>query len=102
MSDSVDEELARLEREVIAKIKGMLGRGDSVDDISVWFGVNARVVHAIAAGASYVLIQPAPRNCLPPQGPYRRTPHAYGALREVRDAERRLRFESTIVRGQYK
>lgn len=102
MSEPIHEQLARLDREVVAKIKGMLARGDATDDIAVWFGMNARVVHAIAAGAAHALIYPAPRVALPPRGPYSRAPQAYGALREVRDAERRLHAAATAVRNKYK
>lgn len=101
MSGQVKEQLARLEHEIVAKIKGMIARGDVVDDIAVWFGINARVVQAIIAGAGHPFVEPAPRWALPPPGPYTRVPHVYGALREVRDAERRLRHEAAALRNKY-
>ena len=102
MSVPIHEQLAQLECETVAMIKGMIERGDAVDDIAVWFGVNARVVHGIVAGMAHGLVQPAPRWALPPAGPYVSASHAYGALRDVRDAEQRLSLEAVCVRTKYR
>lgn len=81
---------APLDHEAAAKIKGMLARGDQIDDVSVWFGVNAHLVRAMQSGSLHVSVEPAPGWALPPPGPYDHAVRAYQALREVREAEQLL------------
>jgi hypothetical protein len=101
MSTHVHEQ-SRLGRDVVAKIKGMLGRGDALEDIAVWFGINIGAVRAVAAGAADALIEPAPRSALPPQGPYAQMSAVYGALSDVLEAERRLRVAASALRHRYR
>jgi hypothetical protein len=96
------ESAVRLEREVAAKVKGMLARGDSMEDIAVWFGISERVVQAVQTGVVHQLIAPAPASALPPPGPYNAATMGYRALEEVRAAERRLHDVSTSVRSRYR
>lgn len=51
-------------------VKGMLQRGDRQHDVAAWFGVNAARINEIARGIRYLYVQPAPRDQLPPGGPY--------------------------------
>lgn len=55
-------------------VKGMVLRGDRIQDIAAWFGVNqgriANVKNAKAEGAKYRDVPPAPAHALPPPGPY--------------------------------
>lgn len=55
-------------------VKGMIVRGDPIHDVAAWFGVNsgriANVKNARAEGAKYRDVPPAPREALPPPGPY--------------------------------
>jgi hypothetical protein len=71
-------------------MKGMLARGDRLEDIAVWFGLNVRVVHSVQSGAAYPFLTPAPIHALPPAGPYANAAGAYSALADVDAAERRL------------
>lgn len=82
---------AQLDRGTAAVIKGMLGRGDRIQDIAVWFGVSVRVIHAVQSGAVHPFLALAPQNALPPAGPYSGAARAYFALAEIVEAERRLR-----------
>lgn len=96
------ESVARLEREIAAKVKGMLARGDEVEDIAVWFGISERVVHAVQIGATHPHVPPAPGHALPPPGPYDSAAIGYRALDEVRAAEQRLYSVATTVRSRYR
>ena len=92
----------RLDREVAARVKGMLRRGDSVEDIAGWFGISERVVHSVQTGAVHQLLAPAPSDALPPPGPYTPASVRYKALEEARAAERRLHSASTSGRSRYR
>ena len=54
----------------ISLIKGMILRGDNLQDIAFWFGVNLGRISEIRSGIKYNDILPADKNNLPPQGPY--------------------------------
>lgn len=54
----------------ISLIKGMILRGDNLQDIAFWFGVNLGRISEIKSGIKYNDILPADKNNLPPQGPY--------------------------------
>lgn len=58
----------------VSQIKGMLARGDRQMHIATYFGINqARVNeirHGRRLGAKYRHVSPAPRDDLPPVGPY--------------------------------
>jgi hypothetical protein len=95
------ESAVKLERELAAKVKGMLARGDSIEDIAVWFGISERVVQAVQTGAVHPQLTPAPADALPPPGPYNAARMGYRALDEVRAAERRLHAVSAAVRNRY-
>ncbi len=102
MASQFCDNAVRLEREVAAKVKGMLRRGDDLDDIAVWFGISVRVVQAVQAGAVHAQLAPAPDEALPPHGPYDRAKIGYGALNEVQAAERRLHSAASTVRNIYR
>lgn len=86
----IDEGTPEVCRGTAARIKGMLKRGDQVQDIAVWFGLSLRVVKAVQCGAVHPFVAPAPRHALPEAGPYVWASDLYSALAEVNDAERRL------------
>lgn len=92
---------ARVDREVAALVKGMLARGDALEDIAAWFGLNVRVVQAVQTSAIHSLVPPAPLEALPPQGPYDRAPVIYSALKAVDEAEETLSNIARSVRTAY-
>lgn len=71
-----------------AIIKGMLERGDRQHDIAAWFGVNAGRVAEIAIGYRFPEVQAAPRNDLPPTGPYPRPHEAVAAIEALKRTQR--------------
>jgi hypothetical protein len=79
-----------LDHETAATMKGMLARGDRVEDIAVWFGLSVRVVHSVQSGAVHPFLAPAPKHALPPPGPYAEAACAYSALADINVAEQRL------------
>lgn len=62
----------KLPADSVAKIKGMLARGDRQADIALWFSVSASTVSSIKFNRipAYRGIARCPDNDLPPQGPY--------------------------------
>jgi len=100
MTEFSDEPI-RVDREMAAKIKGMLGRGDEIEDIAVWFGVNVAMVRAVQTGAVHPFVEPAPASALPPGGPYESARRTYRALKEVSAAERRLFAMAQAERCKY-
>jgi hypothetical protein len=101
MASQYCENAVKLDREIAAKVKGMLGRGDDLNDIAVWFGVSVRVVQAVQSGAVHGHLAAAPLEALPPPGPYARATMGYGALHAVHAAEKRLHDVGAIVRKRY-
>jgi hypothetical protein len=79
----------------------MLARGDVVEDIAVWFGLNVQAVEAVQASAVHPFLTAAPAYALPPAGPYEKATVVYRALDAVREAERRLAHLSCGVRNAY-
>lgn len=79
-----------LDRETAATMKGMIARGDCLEDIAVWFGLSVRVVHSVQSGAGHPFLTPAPKHVLPPPGPYADAVCAYSALADIYAAEQRL------------
>lgn len=80
----------RLSLETAALIKGMLARGDSIEDIAVWFGLSFHIVHGVQSGALHPFLAPAPCHALPLPGPYPHASSVYSALADVQAAEQRL------------
>ena len=93
--------MSAAEREMAAKIMGMLDRGDAVEDIAVWFGLHIHTVQFIQSGAVHHLVSPAPAYALPPAGPYNKVRSAYHALENVRAAERELHRLAADLRQSY-
>lgn len=91
----------RLDRQTAACIKGMLGRGDTIEDIAAWFGLNLDVVRAVQSGALHPFLESAPLHALPPRGPYPQASVVYHALEAVHEAERRLSTVSGHLRRAY-
>lgn len=54
----------------VAQIKGMINRGDNLQDIAFWFGVNLGRISEIRSEQKFNEILPAEKNALPPPGPY--------------------------------
>jgi hypothetical protein len=88
----------QLDRETAACVKGMLARGDAIEDIAVWFGLSVRVVQAVRAGAVHPFLGAAPSHVLPRSGPYKWATVAYRALEAVQKAERELSHVSLCMR----
>jgi hypothetical protein len=63
-----------------SQVKGMLARGDRQHDIAAWFGVNGGRVAEIATGLRYRNVKAAPREALPPPGPYPKPQEALAAI----------------------
>ena len=59
-----------LTAEDAAIIKGMIRRGDKVQDIAAFFGVNSRAVSNIRSGQKFAKVPAHPSVGLPPPGPY--------------------------------
>jgi hypothetical protein len=79
-------------------VKGMLERGDRQHDIAAWFGVNSGRVAEIATGAKFRWVLAAPRQELPPPGPYPCGREAVGALQALEAAKRAFEAAETVVR----
>lgn len=73
-----------------ALIKGMLRRGDRQHDIAAWFGVNGGRVAEIATGYRFGEVVAAPRDKLPPPGPYPRVREAVAAIEALATAKKAL------------
>jgi hypothetical protein len=88
-----------LTTEDAAQVKGMLARGDRQHDIASWFGVNGGRIAEVAAGAAFMDVLPAPKDALPPPGPYLSGRAASEALRALDAAKAALAAaESRIIR----
>lgn len=93
---------SRADRQTAACIKGMLTRGDALEDIAAWFGLKMSEVRAVQSGAVHPFVEVAPAHVLPPAGPYPRDTLVYHALAAVDEAERSLSRAAGRLRRGYR
>jgi hypothetical protein len=82
-----------------AIIKSMLLRGDRQHDIAAWFGVNGGRVAEIATGHRFREVAPAPRDRLPPRGPYPKARQAVAAIEALAAAKKALIAAEEVIRS---
>ena len=72
-------------------IKGMLDRGDPVQQIASYFGVNIGRVSEIRKNQRFAHVPVAPNGRLPPKGPYPSGREALEAIKALRAIDRSSR-----------
>ena len=73
-----------------AHVRGMIQRGDRHHDIAAWFGVNQGRIAEVNDQTLHPGVAPAPRNQLPPPGPYTSGRSAQKAITALEDAKKAL------------
>lgn len=75
--------------EDVSMIRGMLNRGDKMQDIAAFFGINQARIHEVKDG-KYGNYSPAPMGELPPKGPPGRKGHELNkaAIKAIKALER--------------
>lgn len=71
-------------------VKGMAARGDRHHDIAAWFGVNQGRIAEVLSGDKYPSAPVAPRDRLPPPGPYSSGQAAHLAVQALEEAKEAL------------
>jgi hypothetical protein len=80
----------RLSHDDASLVKGMADRGDRHHDIAAWFGVNQGRIAEVLAGDKHPNAAIAPKNLLPPQGPYSSGQAAHKAVKALEEAKAAL------------
>lgn len=81
-----------------ALVKGMLARGDRQHDIAAWFGVNGGRIAEIANGTKHKNVAAAPKQKLPPPGPYLAGRDAHAAMFALEEASRTINAALSLIR----
>lgn len=71
-------------------VKGMVARGDRHHDIAAWFGVNQGRIAEVVTGDKFPGSVAAPRNELPPPGPYSSGRTAHQVIQALEAAKEAL------------
>lgn len=77
----------RLSESDASIVKGMAQRGDRHHDIAAWFGVNQGRIAEVLSGDKHHNAPVAPRDKLPPPGPYSSGQAAHKAVRALEEAK---------------
>jgi hypothetical protein len=88
----------RLSSADAAIVKGMLARGDRQHDIAAWFGVNGGRIGEIATGRAHKNVTAAPKEKLPPSGPYLAGRDAHAAMFALEEASRTINAALSLIR----
>lgn len=81
-----------------ALVKGMLARGDRQHDVAAWFGVNGGRIAEVAAGTRYRKVAAAPKDKIPPPGPYLAGRDAHAAMFALEEASRTISAALSLIR----
>jgi len=92
----------RLSADDASIVKGMVGRGDRHHDIAAWFGVNQGRIAQVIAGDLHPNSPIAPKNRLPPSGPYTSGQSAQQAVDALEKAQSALAAANKSVEDAVK
>lgn len=87
----------RLTAEDASLVKGMIARGDRHHDIAAWFGVNQGRIAEVKNGHTFLGVEEAPAEDLPPSGPYTSGKSAHKAIEALKEAREALELAKSIV-----